>query len=719
VNALETAKSYINRGWNPVPIPHKSKRPVGDGWQLRIIDGNNAHQFFNGAPQNVGVLMGPTSGGLSDVDLDCPEAIALAPFILPKSGAIFGRETSRASHWLYKTALAQKLEKATLAFKDPTPGAKKVTLVEIRVGGDSGAQTVFPGSTHETGEAIRWEEAGEPSLIDDDELLKKVQLLAVGCLFIRYWPGEGGRHDAALAVGGFLVRAGQDPSWIKYFVEFVSRSAGDPESADRKQAAFDAATGFHAGKKTYGLPGIKKLFGELVAKQVAEWLDYHSGSCDYETGSRTDDQSFVWSDPTELPSSLRPVAPFDFEYLPISVAPWVRDISDRMQCPPDFVAVSAIAALGSALGRKIGIRPQQQTNWLEVPNFWACIVGRPGAMKSPAMAEALKPLQRLEAEARKSNEDALRDFAADKEAFEIKKQHAQKKAKTALERGEEITKMLRIDQPEPPKSRRFIINDCTYEALGEILADNPTGILASRDELISLLKTLDREEYAAARGFFLTAWNGTSGYTFDRIMRGRTHIEAACVSLLGSTQPGKIAEYMRRAVHGGSGDDGLIQRFGLLVWPDQTTDWKDVDRYPDTGARQLAWDTFQRLADLTPAAVGAEMDQFEAIPFLRFDEPGQALFSDWRETLERRLRGGELHPSMESHLSKYRKLVPALALINHVADGGRGPVDELAALRAVHSLNTSRAMPAERMRPDQRRRLRRPGRSWLVSGLAI
>jgi hypothetical protein len=394
-------------------------------------------------------------------------------------------------------------------------------------------------------------------------------------------------------------------------------------------------------------------------------------------------ESQHWSDPVELPNGLKPVAPFDYEFLPRNIAPWVHDISDRMQCPPDFVAVSAVTALGAALGRKLGIRPQRQTDWLEVPNFWGCIVGRPGAMKSPAMEEALKPLKRLDADARKANEAALKDFAAEQEAFELRKQDAQKKAKTALGRGDDISNMLRLAEPEAPKSRRFIVNDCTYEALGEILADNPTGVLVSRDELISLLKTLDREEYAAARGFFLTAWNGTSGYAFDRITRGRTHIEAACVSLLGSTQPGKIAEYMRRAIAGAAGDDGLIQRFGLLVWPDQNPEWKNIDRYPDSSARQSAWESFQRLSDIEPMSVGAETDQYESIPFLRFDENAQHLFAEWRENLELRLRSGDLHPAMESHLSKYRKLVPALALINYLTDGGTGPVDEMSTLRAI------------------------------------
>jgi putative DNA primase/helicase len=38
---------------------------------------------------------------------------------------------------------------------------------------------------------------------------------------------------------------------------------------------------------------------------------------------------------------------------------------------------------------------------------------------------------------------------------------------------------------------------------------------------------------------------------------------------------------------------------------------------------------------------------------------------------------------LESHLSKYRKLIPALALIDHLADNGTGPIGEMALTRAL------------------------------------
>ena len=47
------------------------------------------------------------------------------------------------------------------------------------------------------------------------------------------------------------------------------------------------------------------------------------------------------------------------------------------------------------------------------------------------------------------------------------------------------------------------------------------------------------------------------------------------------------------------------------------------------------------------------------------------------------LRTGELHPALESHFSKYRKLIPALSLIIHLADGYSGPVGAVPTIKAL------------------------------------
>ena len=199
---LEIALGYIQRGWNPVPIPLRAKKPNGNRWQQRIITAETASRYFNSGPMNIGVLQGPSSGGLNDVDLDCPEAIAVASYVLPRTDAVFGRASKRRSHFLYRTDLASKLPKAAEQLKDPTlskSGDEKAMLAELRIGGGGkGAQTVFPGSVHASGEAIEWDVNGEPAPVDGEDLLGRVRKIAAYSLLARYWPRLPGNRSAAL-----------------------------------------------------------------------------------------------------------------------------------------------------------------------------------------------------------------------------------------------------------------------------------------------------------------------------------------------------------------------------------------------------------------------------------------------------------------------------------------------------------------------------------------
>jgi hypothetical protein len=147
---LDVARSYIARGWNPVPVPFKAKKPDGNAWQKRTITLQNVERYFNTGPQNIGVQLGPKSGGLADVDLDSREAIDLAPYFLPDTPAVFGRTSKPRSHHLYK--LDGVPDKAEIQHRDPDGEM----IVELRIGGgNKGAQTVFPGSTHESEELER------------------------------------------------------------------------------------------------------------------------------------------------------------------------------------------------------------------------------------------------------------------------------------------------------------------------------------------------------------------------------------------------------------------------------------------------------------------------------------------------------------------------------------------------------------------------------------
>ena len=97
-----------------------------------------------------------------------------------------------------------------------------------------------------------------------------------------------------------------------------------------------------------------------------------------QTAQKLDEDAFDWPTPTPLPDAMPPVDPFGEELLPQALRPWVMDIAHRMQCPPDFPAVTAIVAISSLIGARAVIQPKARDDWQVVPNLWGAVVGRPG-----------------------------------------------------------------------------------------------------------------------------------------------------------------------------------------------------------------------------------------------------------------------------------------------------------------------------------------------------
>jgi hypothetical protein len=143
------------------------------------------------------------------------------------------------------------------------------------------------------------------------------------------------------------------------------------------------------------------------------------------------------------------------------------------------------------------------------------------------------------------------------------------------------------------------------------------------------------------------------------------HIPALCLSILGGIQPGPISSYVYQATAGGAGDDGLLQRFQMTVWPDAPKTWKNIDRLPDNQAKSHAYEIFECLDSLVVDHHRLEQGE---IPALRFSFEGQEIFNAWRTELELRLRKGDLLPALESHLAKYRSLMPSIALIFYAVE---------------------------------------------------
>jgi hypothetical protein len=269
-NALDVALDLIRRGWKPVPVPIGGKGPVIPGWQHLDITAENVGQYFNRPNLNAGAIMGPRSGGLTDVDLDCAEAIRLAPSFLPETRSVYGRPGKRRSHYLYILTNAPE-PKASIQLKDES----KKMIVELRMGGGGkGAQSIMPGSVHPSGETYEWHEDTVPAQVTCSALKTAVTKVAVGAMMMRHLP-EFGRHDVALGIGGFLARAGWSPDAVGSLVATICHAKDNDERAnEHARTAKEAVEAFVAGREARGFPWLKDFLGENVAKTIAKIIGY-------------------------------------------------------------------------------------------------------------------------------------------------------------------------------------------------------------------------------------------------------------------------------------------------------------------------------------------------------------------------------------------------------------------------------------------------------------
>ncbi|WP_304525734.1 YfjI family protein [Halomonas sp. I5-271120] len=383
--------------------------------------------------------------------------------------------------------------------------------------------------------------------------------------------------------------------------------------------------------------------------------------------------------PKPLPTSLPPVAPFDSRMLPEAVRDYVMDVADRQQSPPDFVAVATICGLAALLGRKLLIRPKQNDDWTVTPNQWGIIIGRPSAMKSPSIKEALRPLDNIERQARQQQQQESKAFAAESKLCEFERKEVELTAKGLFKEGkrQQALKLLAgTETKKLPTRQRIIVNDTTVEKLGELLNENANGLLLVRDELAGWLSKLAQDDYQVDRAFYLECFDGNGRYTYDRIGRGTIEIENCTLSLVGGIQPSKLAQLVRAAIRG-TVDDGLVQRLQLAVWPDDPGSWRWRDRAPNAQARERFDQAFEKLHGLPFPA------QDKQPPIWRFTAAAQTMFVDWMERLQAQARRCDIHPALESHLLKMPQTVAGLALLFEVLDDQSGSVGEVATARAM------------------------------------
>lgn len=416
--------------------------------------------------------------------------------------------------------------------------------------------------------------------------------------------------------------------------------------------------------------------GVSTAEAESEIRSILKKTKDFAEGSR--------EDLSPIPIPVLPDVPkLDMSIFPAALRDYVVNCAARRSSPVEYSAVSTLVALGSVIGTKVRVQPKaKDTGYCLFPNLYAMIIGPSGVKKTPSIEDGLHFILDLEEEARKRFKDREAEIAATATCRKLEVEALERQIKASYGGGRtrksndsivdrEVLRqrLATLKAVKPETAERLVIQDSTIEKIGILLNENPNGLLAVHDEISPLLDDFGNKEKQRDRGFYLRAANGTGTEIIDRVSREGLYVSNLCLSVIGGIQPARIASLAAATVNRG-GDDGLLPRFGVTVWPDPP-DYEYVDTPPQ--GERLAEEVFQRLYKLNPADYGLKRrtDDLDGHYFMTFSADAQAFYTEWlieheRQTRRRFGTNGTDIPA--AHYSKYSGLMPKLALIFQLVD---------------------------------------------------
>jgi phage/plasmid-associated DNA primase len=289
--ARAAAEALIKRNIMPIPVAFGSKNGgsvLGLKWDEKRLGTDYGLEKFDPDPLNVGMMLGRVvdkneqvlTDNFLDVDLDTRYAALAAPYYLPPTGMIWGRDGKPRSHWGYRLrsmndAESQKFEVPAGIIPQPSGKIKKKNMIcELRVSG----YTLAPGSTNtEDGhpDLVRFESDGDkhPSKADYGTLGTAAEYIASVALMAEVWV-EGKRHLMALPLSGLLAYGGMPQDDAERFVRVLCKITGETaEDTNHRLECVEATYSRAARNESYtGGKTLEAYTSKTVVTKLREWL---------------------------------------------------------------------------------------------------------------------------------------------------------------------------------------------------------------------------------------------------------------------------------------------------------------------------------------------------------------------------------------------------------------------------------------------------------------
>jgi hypothetical protein len=349
--------------------------------------------------------------------------------------------------------------------------------------------------------------------------------------------------------------------------------------------------------------------------------------------------TFTHPDPYDF-WGLLGVPEFPRDVVPSVIENFARQEAELMGCDPGGLAMAALSVAGTLISDRIKLRPKRHEDWEVLPRFWCALVGEPSTMKSPIIRKATRPIRALQGK-------LTERFVAELAAWEALPDDQQKNV-------------------DKPINISIQSDDTTIEGVQDVLIDNDDGMLLIKDELSGWF-SFDKYSGASSNGaasadraFWLQAYNG-GRYALHRVKRGRHLIRNLSANVLGGIQPSVV-----RKIAANTGDDGLIQRFCVVMLTEAGDD-KDVPVGSAYAAYRAAMENLHTVGGAN--VVGGSHEK----AVLAFDDEAQRFRQECTSKFRQWARIGALGRKLTAHIGKYDGLFASLALIFHVLEHAAAP----------------------------------------------
>jgi hypothetical protein len=333
---------------------------------------------------------------------------------------------------------------------------------------------------------------------------------------------------------------------------------------------------------------------------VSTFLDAHPDTS-YDDLARIEREALFWSPANEAlgpaPDPVFVIPPFPDRIFPDDIEKWLDACAKSVGVPKEMVAFPFMALVGSMVGNRASI--ELKRGFQQYGSLWIAILADPGRGKSPALAQAYRPFNRMQ-------ENALEDY------------------RFALIGWEEATQRWQVSDPEErgrqpirPRLRHYLSTNATLEAVIGALESSP-GVTLVFDELKKFMGGMN--QYRGGKGAdkeeFLSAWSGAS-IKLDRQTSEPKIISNPCIGVVGGITSDRVAD-----LHSNDGSrDGTLERFLILRPQFDPPMWTEDDIDP-----LLIGPVMEVLQELDRLSPSDSEDENETI---RLSKEAKAAFIAW------------------------------------------------------------------------------------------